>query len=211
MMGKHDQDIGQRSVADITTRAHATRFADGWPRRMWSVADVHGMLECGILQHGERFELVGGELVAMPPKGPLHEDLKTALNSYWIRSAPDAIHIAQETSFRLGDNDEPEPEFIVYPAGIRRRDVRGDTVLLVVEIADSSLLHDQNIKGPRYAAAGVREYWVIAARSLTTTVYTDPGSDGFASRREVPSSDLLTPTLAPSLALRLDGLDLETI
>lgn len=208
-MGKHEVDIGQSSI--VPPRADATRFADGWERRKWSVDEMHKMLECGILRHGERFELVGGELIAMPPKGPLHEDLKTALNAHWGKIRPDTIRVAQETGFRIGDNDEPEPEFIVYPAGIRRRDVRGPTVLLVVEVADSSLAHDRNIKGPRYAATGVREYWVIAARSLTTTIYRDPGPEGFASRRDVPASELLTPLLAPSLALRLDDLDLDAV
>jgi Uma2 family endonuclease len=189
----------------------STRFADGWPRRTWSVDDVHHMLEAGILRHGERFELVGGELIAMPSKGPLHEDLKTALLEHWVKIKPDSLKVAQETSFRIGDHDEPEPEFIVYPAGTRRRDVRGPTVLLVVEVADSSLAHDRNIKGPRYAAAGVREYWVIAARTLATTIYREPGPDGFGSSRIAGPTELLVPLLVPELAVRLGDIDLDAV
>ena len=192
----------------LPTRPDTTQAADGLPRRKWSAVEVERLLEAGILRHGERFELIGGELVAMAAKGPLHEDLKTALNRRWIKMAPPEIMIAPETNFRIGDHDEPEPEFIVYPESIRRRDVRGPTVLLVVEIADSSLAHDHDIKGPRYAAAGVRDYWVIAARSLVTTVYREPQPDGFASRREVGPDEVLTPLLAPSLSLCLRDLDL---
>ena len=95
-MNEHVRNItpyGEATVRGAVTQP-ATQFADGWPRRKWSVDEMHKMIECGILRHGERFELVGGELIAMAPKGPLHEDLKTALMRHWTRIAPDSIRIA---------------------------------------------------------------------------------------------------------------------
>ena len=167
------------------------------------------MIEAGIMESGERFELIGGDLVAMAAKGQHHELLKIALNDFWIRKRPPEVRVAQETPLQLSENDAPEPEFIVYPAAIKAPQVRGDTVLLVVEIADSSIGHDLNFKASLYASFGVREYWVINARRRVTTVLSVPGADGFSSRQEFGGDALLTPLLVPMLAVRLDDLDLE--
>ncbi len=190
----------------LPARPETTRDGDGLPRRKWSVHDLERMLEAGIVGEGDRLELFGGDLIAMSPKGRHHEVLRIALNAHWVRMLPPEVMIAPETPFRLAEYDEPEPDFIVYPSAILAPDVRGDSVLLVVEIADSSLNHDLGRKAVRYAAFGVREYWVVNAVTRMTTVYRSPSLDGFVERIEVPGHQLLRPTLAPTLVVRLDDL-----
>jgi Uma2 family endonuclease len=189
-----------------TPQPRTTQAADGLPRRKWTASEIERMLEAGILQDGERFELIGGELVAMPAKGQQHELLKLELNVYWVRRLSPDLMLGQETPLRLGPYDEPEPEFIIYPRSIMPHDVRGDSVLLVVEIADSSLRRDRNIKAQLYASFGVREYWVIQASTRATWVHRDPVGSGYASIVERPAEELLTPLLAPALAVRLADL-----
>jgi Uma2 family endonuclease len=180
-----------------------TQVADGLPRRAWTVYEVERMVEVGILREPEPFELIGGELVAMAPKARQHELIRTELAHCWARRGGD-LKIASETPLRLGEHDAPEPDLIVIPASLRAPDVRPDAVLLVVEIADSSLLTDLNTKAPRYAAADVREYWVINASTLVTTVHREPRQTGeYAYRQEHMAADTLTPSRAPSLAVRL--------
>jgi Uma2 family endonuclease len=187
-----------------------TQVADGLPRRAWTVDDMERMLETGILREPEPFELIGGELVAMAAKNRQHEMLRTELALYWADRRARDIKIASETPLRLGEYDAPEPDFIVYPASLHAPDVRADTVLLVVEIADTSLASDLETKAPRYAASGVREYWVINARSLVTIVHREPHQSGqYAHREEFEVTDTLTPTFAPSLAVRLGDLSLS--
>jgi Uma2 family endonuclease len=183
-----------------------TRAADGLPRRKWTAAEIERMLETGILRHGERFELIGGELIAMAARGQQHELLKIELNLYWARRLPPDLMLAPEAVLRLGPHDEPEPEFIIYPRSLPPHEVRGDTVLLVVEIADSRLGHDRTVKAQLYASFGVREYWVINARSRTTTVHREAGPVGYAFRAEHPAEETLIPMLAPALAVRLADL-----
>ena len=167
------------------------------------------MVEVGILREPEPFELIGGELVAVAPKDRRHEVLRTELALYWADRRARALKIASETPLRLGKHDAPEPDLIVFPARLLAPDVRADTVLLVVEIADSSLPADLNTKAPRYAASGVREYWVINARNLVTTVFREPRASGeYGHRQELQATDTLVPTLAPSLAVRLADLRL---
>ena len=128
-----------------------TQAADGYPRRAWTADEVQQMVEAGILDVHERLELIGGELVAMASKGILHERVKLALCEYWYDHRPKHLRIAPESALRLGHHDEPEPELFIFPATIEPEDVRGDAVLLVVEIADSSLVPDRTDKALRYA------------------------------------------------------------
>jgi Uma2 family endonuclease len=187
-----------------------TQVADGLPRRAWTVDEVERMVEVGILREPEPFELIGGELVAMAPKDRRHEVLRTELMLYWARRMGPDLKVASETPLRLGKHDAPEADLIVFPATLLAPDVRAATVLLVVEIADSSLPKDLNTKAPRYAAAGVREYWVINARNLATTVHRDPRPGGdYAHRKDHLASETLTPLLAPSLAVRIADIGLR--
>ena len=169
------------------------------------------MLAAGILHEDDRFELLGGELVAMNAKGNRHERLKIALNRCWMKAAPPEIAIGPETPLRLDEHNEPEPEFMVFPSAIEPHDVRGATVLLVVEIADSSLGFDLGFKARVYASYGVREYWVINATTLETTVHLQPDAVA-ASYADVSccAADVgLTPSLTPVLALRLADLGID--
>lgn len=135
----------------------STQAADGLPRRKWSADEIQRMIDADIMQHGEHFELIGGEPVAMAAKGVRHERVKFRLGSLWSRRAPDTIWVAQETPLRLGPHAEPEPEWIVFPSSINLEDVRGDTVLLVVEVSKSSLKHGLGFNARVYASFGVRE------------------------------------------------------
>jgi Uma2 family endonuclease len=202
-------DIVRQPSFGSSPEPATTQVADGLPRRAWTVDDVERMLQSGILREAEPFELIGGELVAMAAKSRQHEVLRTELALFWTDRRARDIKIASETPLRLGEHDAPEPDFIVYPAHLHAPDARGDTVLLVVEIGDTSLVNDLETKAPRYAAAGVREYWVINARSLVTTVHREPRPAGeYSYCEKFEGTDTLTPVLAPSLAVRLRDLDL---
>jgi hypothetical protein len=112
--------------SDRPARPATTQAADGLPRRAWTVDEVARMIELGILDEPEPFELIGGELVAMAAKNRQHEVLRTELGLNWGRRCPLDLKIAQETPLRLGDCDAPEPDLIVFPASLRAPDVRAD-------------------------------------------------------------------------------------
>ncbi|HRD74532.1 MAG TPA: Uma2 family endonuclease [Hyphomicrobiaceae bacterium] len=181
----------------------------GRPRRLWTVGDVERMLAAGIVSERDRLELIGGELIAIAPKGARHEIVRNELVLFWARRLPTDLKFAEEAPLRLGDYDMPEPDLILFPASLRVPDVRAETVLLVVEVSDSSLSYDIEVKAPRYAAAGVREYWVIDPTTLVTYVHRDPGPDGYASKEERPGSARLEPHLVPALAVSLASLDVD--
>ena len=87
--------------------------------------------------------------------------------------------------------------------------VRGPDALLVIEIADSSLTIDLQSNATFYAGFGVREYWVIAARSRATWVHRGPTAAGYADVREVPPDRMLAPLLVPGLTFRMDDVGMQ--
>jgi Uma2 family endonuclease len=186
-----------------------TRAAEGLPRRRFTVAEVEAMVAAGVMKEHERVELIGGELVPMSPKGNRHETVKKALNRRWMRRIPDDIELIPETTFRLSEDTYVEPDFVIYPLGIPLERLTAGDVLLMVEIAASSLGYDLGPKAALYAAFGVRELWVVDAVKLTTRVFREPSEKGYREARDFASSDLLSPLFAPpAFALRLDELKL---
>ncbi len=193
-----------------TRDPRTTRAAEGLLRRRFTVTEVEAMVAAGIMDEDERLELIGGELVPMSPKGNHHEVVKVALLRRWYRVAPDDIDLAPETTFRLSEDTYLEPDIVVYHRALGLEGLSGDTVLLVVEIADSSLRYDMGRKAELYAQYGARELWVIDAVQLTSRVFHGPSAKGYRIHRDFGPSDPLIPLLAPPrFGLRFDGLDIK--
>ena len=178
-------------------------------RRRWTAGELEQLVRVGVIHEEERVELIDGEIITMAAKGNRHEIVRSELMLNWARRLPLDIKFATEPALRLVDHHEPEPDILVFPGNLYVPDVRGDTALLVVEVSDTSISYDLKIKAPVYAAFGVREYWVIDARSLVTTVHRQPGSDGYGDVKDYGPADPITPLAVPALALRLADLGVE--
>lgn len=196
-------------IANKRQLPRMTQAAEGLPRWRWTTSELERIAEMGAFASEDRFELIGGEIVPMSHKGRLHEvlreDLERALRSV---ATPD-IKLVAEPQFNLADDTYVLPDLLVLPTAVRAYDLRGTAALLVVEIADTSLAYDRDTNAKTYARSGVREYWVINARTLETTVHLLPGENGYDSIATKAGDTLLTPTLAPSLVVRLADLDLD--
>lgn len=190
-------------------RRPTTRAADGLPRWRWTVAEIENIAMAGYFDPDERFELVGGEIVPVSPKGRRHELIRGELAFRFSRSAPDDIFVVSEPQFNLANDTYLMPDILVHPAAIKTPDLRGGDALLVVEVADTSLHYDLNTKVPLYAAHGVREYWVINAVTLATMVHREPSGQGYGVVQEVLPEAQLTSTLVPSFAVSLGTLALD--
>ena len=194
-----------RPAAELTTSA-----AEGLPRRRFTIAEVEAMVAAGVMEEDERVELIGGELVPMSPKGNHHEVMKATLLRRWYRAVPDDLDLVPETTFRLSEDTYLEPDVVIYPRASGLRGLTGANVLLVVEIADSSLHYDIGRKAALYASFGIRELWVIDAVRLTTRVFREPAADGYRNARDFAPTDQLAPLIAPeAFAVRLDELELS--
>lgn len=199
------------TTARSSTLPIVTQAAEGLPRRRFTVAELELMTEAGVLCEDERIELIGGEVVPMSPKGIRHEVLKAALTLDWVRRLSGDTRLITETTFRLSEDTYLEPDVVVYHRADGLRGLRGETALLVVEIADSSLAYDLMRKPGLYARFGVREYWVIDAKKLSLRVHRqpDPLEGNYRAVADYGTDDEVAPLFVPSLALRLANLDIE--
>lgn len=192
------------------TSVRTTQFADGLPRRSWTVAEFEKAAMLGLFAgdglEDERLELLGGEILPMSPKGSRHELVRNVLLVFWYRNRSSNANIVGETPVTLSDDTQPQPDLIVVPPNINLSDIMADAVLLVVEVADTSLAKDTHAKAQLYAAAGVRDYWVINAATLVTTFFREPTDAGYQSRADFTRDETLTPLGAPELALALKEL-----
>lgn len=156
-----------------------TQAAEALPRRPWRRAEIEAMVKAGIIDEDERFELIGGEVVPMSPKGARHEMVKMVLNEHLMVSRPADVSIIPETTLWLDDINFVEPDFCVFPRSIAPGDQRGHDVLLAIEVADTSLRYDLGRKIGIYAAHGVAEVWVVNADTLPTRVHRALGAEGY--------------------------------
>lgn len=195
--------------ADFPPMPATTQAAEGMRRRPWSVAEIEAMVKAGIIDEDERFELIGGEVVPMLPKGGRHEMVKIELNRHFQKTVPDELAVAPETTLRLDDKSFLEPDFCVYPRSVYPGDLRGHHVLLAIEIGDTSLAYDRGRKIGVYAAYGIAEVWVIDANSLVTRVHRALGAEGFRDVFEIEPSDEIAAARAPSVSMCLARIGLE--
>jgi Uma2 family endonuclease len=179
------------------------QIIEGLPRRKFTVAEIDGMVEAGLVGEHERFELIGGEVVQMSPKGNWHESLKQQFVEYLTDRRGMNCKIISETTFRLSKDTFIEPDILVYPASVAVPEIAGANVLLAIELADSTLDYDLNRKPLLYAHFGIRELWVIDAKKRETTIHLDPADNVYRSIATHGPDALLTPSLAPELAVRL--------
>ena len=186
-----------------------TQAAEGLPRRRWTVAEIEAMLAQGIILEDERFELVGGEVVPMSPKGVRHEVVKNALQEFWVPlTVGTPVRLMNETTLYIGVEEFREPDLLFVPRAVPIEEITPASALLIVEVADSSLRYDLRTKAPAYAHHGLREYWVINATTLMTSIHRNPTPDGYTPSYEAKPDELLEPQLAPQLAVRLTDLGL---
>jgi Uma2 family endonuclease len=182
-----------------------TRAADGFDRRAFTVDDIRRMQDAGIVDPDERFELLEGDIVLMQANNFVHERIKLALNRALSRTLPDTLQLGVETSAYLSEITFVNPDLSIFPM-MDTEQVRGTDILLSIEVANTSLRKDLNLKAAIYAKYGVRELWVIDARKLVTHVFRAP-VDGQWTEREILASDaVLAHPTAPGFAMRLSDL-----
>jgi len=137
-----------------------TRAAEGFPRRAFTVADVQRMLDSGIIAEGERVELIKGELVVMAAKSVAHDNVQNALNLLFAKVVPAGLYVGNSSTLQLTEEVLVEPDLAIISRGLYKRSAKGfarpraDDVLLVVEIAVSSLAYDRDVKAQLYAEHG---------------------------------------------------------
>jgi Uma2 family endonuclease len=177
-------------LAELTwPKVEVVEGADGLACRAFSAAEVSRMMDAGIMQADEPFELVEGELIFINAQGFAHDRIKSALGRKLGRLLPEEFFVGVEVSVQLTDNTIVQPDIVVGPevAVMRTPEaflaIPAAQILLLAEVAASSLAYDRGRKARLYAREGIAEYWVIDANQSRGWIYREPSPEGFRSVR----------------------------
>jgi Uma2 family endonuclease len=152
------------------------------PKRKLTVDDYHRMGADGILRDDERVELLDGELYEMTPIGDDHIGGVISAEFIFGQRLPGRAFVSTQNPVRLSDYSEPEPDIaLLRPRAdfYRTGKARPGDILLLVEVAHSSLDYDRLTKLPRYAAAGIDEVWIINLIAGEIEVYRYRAGDRY--------------------------------
>ena len=175
------------------------------PRR-FDVDDYYRMAAAGILTPEDRVELIEGEIVDMAPIGSEHAATTDILNELVTRAVATAqAQVRVQGPLRLDRRNEPQPDLLLLrPRADRYRATHPTAadVLLLIEVADSSLAFDRGQKLALYARHGVPEVWIVDLVGRAIEFCRTPSATGYAERRRLSEGDL-TPALVPGLTISL--------
>jgi Uma2 family endonuclease len=182
--------------------------ADLAPHR-FTASEYYRMAEAGILGEDDRVELIGGQIVDMSPINPPHAAAVDRCVRVFTRAVADRALVRNQNPLDLGEYDAPEPDLAVVRPRVDEYAEAHPTaaeVLLLVEVADSSLAYDRATKLPLYAAADIRETWLLNLQQRRLEVSQEPHEDGYAVTRIYRPGERVAPLVFPDLNLAVTDL-----
>jgi len=174
-----------------------------------TITHFNKMIEIGILDEEEHIELIEGELILMAPIGPIHAGKTNRLNRLFSLSVGDSAIVEIQGPIVLDAHSEPEPDLALLRP---RQDFYEtanptvDDVLLLVEIADSSLNHDKNTKIPIYARHRIPEVWLINLPKQQVEIYLKPSPEGYRHIWLPEKHECISPTLLPEVSVKISDI-----
>lgn len=162
------------------------------------------LVELGLFDEDERLELLHGQLIVMNPPGPEHASLVNRFNRALTRLLGERALVSVQNPLAASDESEPEPDLAVVPENAYQHG-HPATAFLIIEIADSSLTKDREVKSAIYAAMDVPEYWVVDLRAKVIERYLDPAEGAYRTCTH-HASGALTLRCFPDVSVSLDEL-----
>jgi hypothetical protein len=188
-----------------------TQAAEGLPRRKWTVAEIDAMVQAGIIDEHEHFELIDGDAVPLAPRSLQHEIVRIELNEHLQRKVACAFWAAPTTTLRLDEYSFVEPDFCIFARTVTFEQLRGHHVQLAIEIADTGLCYDLGRKIAIYAAHGIAEVWVVEANALVTHVHRTLNAEGYRTVFEAGPANEIAAEHVPELKMCLSVLGLKPL
>lgn len=185
-------------MASIYPRKHVTTLNE-WRK----------LGEAGIFPPDCRVELINGEIFDMSPIGFNHAGHLKRINKVFTRLIPDDLVTSVQDPLQLGDLSEPEPDFMLLNPHVdyySSRHPQANDVLLLIEVADTSLAFDQTQKLRLYALHAIPEYWLLNLNDNCLEVYRQPDGDTYAEKIVLRASSTITLSQLPSLTIQISDI-----
>ena len=169
--------------------------------RRLSRKEYDRMVELGMFED-EKVELLHGLVVTMSPQGWAHMTVMSWLAQELSIQLGHTYQVRPQGPFAADEWSEPEPDIAVAKFDPEVREHPSE-LLLLIEVAASSLRFDRGVKRKLYAQIGIPEYWLVDVATMTIEVYTQPSATGYAQIALVRDGDVLRPTLLPAVAIAI--------
>jgi Uma2 family endonuclease len=172
-----------------------------------TVEQYYKMTEVGILGIEQRTELIEGEIIEMSPIGAKHAGTINRLNRVLSPRISDQAIISIQNSIRLNDSSEPQPDLAIlhlrddcYTESIPTP----DDIFLLIEVSDSTLKYDREVKIPLYAKAGIPEVWIANIEEQVFEVYRSPSQDGYKQIQNYGKGEVIQIELFANVEIAID-------
>lgn len=176
------------------------------PRRKLSLTDYHRMGEAGILREDDRIELIQGELIETAPIGSRHMATVNRLTHALIAAAGSNAIVSTQNPIALPPDSEPQPDIALlkprtdYYAG----SLPGPAdVLLLIEVADTTLAYDRDVKLPLYAQHGIPEVWILDVQAGLLSIHRDPSPQRYERVLSPGKSEVVSLAMLPDVTIDL--------
>ena len=177
-------------------------------KHVFTVSEFERMAETGILSENDRVELIEGEIIEMSPIGNRHAACVDRFNELIVGLRLDAI-VRVQSSIQLDDYWQPQPDLAL----LRRRDdfysdsrPRAADVLLVIEVADTTLEYDRFVKLPAYARAGIPEAWLANLPADRIEMYAEPVNGAYTFIKHATRGEVIQSSSIDELRLSVDDI-----
>lgn len=177
------------------------------PRRLrFSVDEYYKMIELGLLENHEKAEIIDGELIQKMTIRDRHALVVDLLTKFFIRNVSDEIRVGIQNPLRVTDYNEPEPDVVLsdltkYDGN---RHPRPEEVILVIEVSDTTLKYDRDVKLPLYAEAGISEIWIVNLKTDIIEVHQNPINDIYQTVGIFKPGETVKSAVLPDLSLEVD-------
>jgi Uma2 family endonuclease len=173
-------------------------------RRLFSVDEYLRMAETGILKRGERVELIEGEIICLAAMGDRHVGCVLFLSDWFSERAHGRGVLSVQLPVRLTRRLDPEPDVVLLRPPVTRYRERGPTgedVLLLIEVADTSLAYDRGRKLALYAREGIPEVWIVNLKQNQIEVHREPLGGRYQQTTVYERGSTVSPSAFPDLVL----------
>lgn len=178
-------------------------------RRLFTVAEYYEMAHSGILSEEDRVELLAGEIVEMSPIGSHHAACVDRLNKILSQQIAELAILRVQNPLRLSPYSEPEPDLALLRP---REDFYAEAhpepedVFLVIEVAETSIEMDREVKLPLYAEAGIPEVWIFDLKARSVEVYRNPVEMAYSVIERYTPKQQLSPQAFPEVKVDLENI-----
>lgn len=155
-------------------------------RKKFRREEIYKMMEIGVLPEESGWELIDGEIIHQITIGSKHAAVERKLEKYFEMNFGDRLMVSGQNPIQVDEHNEPEPDIALL---IPRDDFYAEShptaedVLLVIEISDSTLDYDRDVKKIIYADAGIAEFWLINIKENTIEAFWNPTNGNYYEMR----------------------------